>query len=98
MGFYPQVFLSATSWWNSLNHQSNAIRKSLYENTTMMSVEMAAYLSEMRHVSTIKQGFFCFYHPVINILGLTCSLLCNKRRLATPKAVETLYMQMQVGN
>lgn len=71
----------------------------------MMPVEMAAYLSEMRYVGTIKQGFFflnkemfSFYHTVINILVLTCSLVCNKRKLATPTAVEIVYMQMQVGN
>lgn len=63
----------------------------------MMSVEMAAYLSEMRYVGTFKQGF-CFYHPVINILVLTCSLVCNKGKLATPTAVEIFYMQIQVGN
>lgn len=58
MGFYRQVFLSATCWWNSLDRQCNAIGKSLYENTTMTPVEMAAYLSGMRYVGTIKQCFF----------------------------------------
>lgn len=62
MGFDLQVFLSATYWWNSLDPQCNAIGKSLYGNTTMMPVEMAAYLSEMRYVGTIKQGV-CVLFP-----------------------------------
>lgn len=52
---------------------------------------------EVRRYHQTRLLFF-FYHPVINILGLTCSLVCNKRKLATPTAVEIFHMEMQVGN